>query len=114
MLTFPHFQTESSEWFCGGVWDQASLGRYPTALDLDVVTTSRPIMLYDASYHVCVVNSLAMKICGINKNTVVEGGELEHYPDDHELAGQPTGLLKEDSAIALVIKKIPRFVVFFE
>lgn len=83
------------------------MGRYPTALDLDSVDSERPILLYHSSIHICVVNTKALEIAGFNKDTKCEGGSIDLCPAGHELAGQPTGVLRE-TIIDELVKIIPR------
>ncbi len=63
--------------------------RYPTKAELDAAAPENPVLFStgpDAS-----VNSLALKLSGIDKDFVVEGkGYLEKDPD----TGEPTGILR--------------------
>ncbi len=93
-----------ASWIVGRGWDQEKLreGRYPNREDLDVAG-SRPVLLKRISGHVGVVNSPAMAIAGIDRNTSnPEGGEIQKDPSD----GEPTGVLKEQ-ALDLVQRTIP-------
>lgn len=67
--------------------------RHPTRLDLDQVSPQHPVILYHTSFHACALNSLALKIVGINRETVApQGGIIEKNPADSE----PTGVLHDN------------------
>ncbi|MBS7620349.1 amidohydrolase, partial [Candidatus Bathyarchaeota archaeon] len=89
----------------GRGWDQAKLieHRNPTRWDLDEAAPDNPVFLIRTCGHVVVVNSKALEISGIDKNTPQPiGGTI--VKDEH---GEPTGLLLEQPAFILVKKKIP-------
>jgi len=88
-----------SEWIIGHGWDQDEMkeGRYPTTSDLDQVVADKPVLLYRACNHIGVVNSKALALMQINRNTEdPEGGQI-----DRETSGKPTGILREE-ALSLV------------
>ncbi len=67
-------------------------GRHPTCRDLDVATPDHPVRLIHRSGHGCVLNSQAMRLCGIDIETEEPpGGFLDRDPS----TGEPTGLLLE-------------------
>ncbi len=77
-------------------------GRLPTAEDIDPVSPDNPVFLLEVSHHLAVVNSAAMKIAGIDKDTLdPEGGIIDRNED-----GYPTGILRE-RAKDLVADHIP-------
>lgn len=91
-------------WIIGWGWDQEKFvdGRWPNRWDLDEVTPLHPTILYRICGHVAIVNSLALKIAGINRNSEdPPGGSI-----DKNNYGEPTGILREN-AIELVKKRIP-------
>ena len=73
-------------------YDDAELDRYPTAADLDLVSTELPILIIHTSGHLSVVNSKALEILGINSNTPDPSGGVIR-----RIAGtqQPDGVLEE-------------------
>eukprot|EP00931_Biecheleriopsis_adriatica_P043927 TRINITY_DN25106_c0_g1_i1.p1 TRINITY_DN25106_c0_g1~~TRINITY_DN25106_c0_g1_i1.p1 ORF type:complete len:609 (+),score=88.46 TRINITY_DN25106_c0_g1_i1:68-1894(+) len=79
----------------GNQWDQELLGRFPTRHDLDVVPV--PVILYRRCWHICCVNSAALRACNIKGDEVVEGGAV-----DVDEAGVATGLLREAAMDALL------------
>lgn len=92
-------------WILGGRWDQERFveRRYPTRKDLDTVTKDRPACLMRVCGHVGVVNSRALQLAGITKDTVIDGGKV----DLDEATGEPNGVLREN-ALELVWKVVPR------
>ncbi|MEM4971141.1 MAG: amidohydrolase family protein [Sulfolobales archaeon] len=97
---------KEGEWILGRGWNQAFYpeGRMPTRWDLDEATTKHPVMLWHTSGHMVVVNSLALEIAGINRDTKSPpGGIIEK-----DSSGEPTGILAEKPAIEIVERKIPR------
>ncbi len=93
------------EWITGAGWDEGKLTehRYPTAADLDAVAPNNPVWLMHTTGHYGVANSIALKLAGITAST----------PDppastiDRDAHGVPTGVLKEDAAMNLIVKLIP-------
>lgn len=76
--------------------------RFPTRWDLDSVSTEHPICITRACGHICVVNSKALEILGITKDTPqVPGGSFAF--DEN---GEPNGQFFEN-AVATVYAGIP-------
>jgi predicted amidohydrolase YtcJ len=93
------------EWITGSGWDHTLWPDkvFPTKQQLDAVSPKNPVLLTHVSGHVAVANSAALKIAGITKDSPnPKGGEIEH-----DANGEPTGMLKEDSAMGLVAQNIP-------
>lgn len=89
----------TGDWLIGMGWDHLGWGHteYPTAADIDKVISDRPVVLIHAEGHYVWVNSLALKMAGIDASTPApDYGVI--IKDD---AGNPTGILIE-SAISLV------------
>jgi len=94
------------KWILGGGWDQDRMEemRYPTRWDLDKVSPNNPVYLTRVCGHACVVNSAALKAAGITKNTPnPPSGTI----DKDERTGEPTGILREASAMKMVEDIIP-------
>lgn len=91
------------EWVAGGQWQASVLAGTPiTAATLDAVSPDNPVMLFDVSGHSLWVNSMALAIAGITKDTPnPEGGIIER-----DAAGLPTGVLRE-TARNLVLRHLP-------
>jgi predicted amidohydrolase YtcJ len=94
--------TPAGEWILGQGWNQNTWGNYGTATQLDVVSQGHPAFLSDKSIHAAWVNSKALSIAGIHKQTQdPTGGAIQR--DAH---GEPTGILFEN-AVSLVESLIP-------
>ena len=96
---------KEGEWITGAGWDHTlwSDKRFPNRQQLDAVAPKNPVILTHISGHVAVANSLALKRAEIDKNTPnPPGGEIEH-----DSLGEPSGMLKEDSAMWLVRARVP-------
>ena len=73
--------------FPGGAW--------PTRQDLDEVSPANPVVIERVDGHSIWVNSLALKMAGITKDTKDPfGGEILRDPE----TGEPTGILTEAAA----------------
>lgn len=93
------------KWVRGRGWNHdyfTAEKRFPTRYDLDRISTAHPIAVTRACGHICVVNSKALEICGINRNTEqVEGGKF-----DLDQSGEPLGIFREN-ALSLIFDRMP-------
>jgi predicted amidohydrolase YtcJ len=92
-------------WIIGSGWDQTRFAekRYPIRRDLDEASPDNPVILYHQCGRVCVVNSKALELAGVTKETrSPSGGKIEKDAE----TGEPTGILRE-KATDLVWKTIP-------
>jgi predicted amidohydrolase YtcJ len=97
--------TPQGKWILGQGWDQTSFTekRYPNIQDLDEAALDHPVIIYHQSGCMCVVNSKALELAGVTKETnSPSGGTIEHDPE----TGDPTGVLREN-AMNLIWKVIP-------
>lgn len=97
---------KSDEWILGQGWNQDNfdLKEFPTRYDLDKISTQYPICLTRSCGHVIVVNSKALEVCNINKNTKqVAGGKF-----DIDLDKEPTGIFRENS-LELIYSKLKQY-----
>jgi predicted amidohydrolase YtcJ len=97
--------TRSGAWVLGYGWDQERLDerRYPTRSDLDAAVSDKPVCIYRICGHMCVVNTVALQIAGVTKETApAAGGVIDRDPE----TGEPTGVLREN-AMELVGSNIP-------
>lgn len=95
---------QAGEWVEGWGYDEGKLadGRTPVRHDLDKAVTDSPVIITRTCGHIIVVNSKALELAGITKDTPnPRGGEIDH--DEH---GEPTGILREN-AKDLVTQKMP-------
>ena len=91
------------EWLYGAGWDEGKLGGMPSAADLDKVSPDNPVFLSHTTGHYAVVNGAALKLAGITAETPnPTAGTI-----DRDASGKPTGVLREDTAMALVNHLIP-------
>jgi len=103
-------EVEPGEWIRGFGWDQSTLeecrsdpSKLPRKWDLDTVSPDHPVAFTDFSVHTLLVNSKALEIAGITKDTPdPPSGEMERDGN-----GEPTGILKEPGAQALVAAHVP-------
>ncbi|HKW35073.1 MAG TPA: amidohydrolase [Candidatus Acidoferrum sp.] len=96
---------KEGQWITGSGWDHTLWPdkRFPNRQQLDAVAPKNPVILTHISGHVAVANSVALKKAEIDKSTPnPPGGEIEH-----DGLGEPTGMLKEGAAMALVRVRIP-------
>jgi predicted amidohydrolase YtcJ len=80
-------------WIVGNGYDDSQLKEadHPKATDLDKISTTEPVVIVHQSGHLGVLNSYAMKMLGINKNTKdPAGGKYRRNAD-----GTPNGVLEE-------------------
>jgi len=92
-------------WIVGRGWIETFWNPpvFPTRSDLDKVSPNNPVILGRADGHGAVVNSAALKLAGIDRNTPNPfGGEISKDKN-----GEPNGMLL-DHAQGLVRSKIPR------
>ena len=98
------FQKEKNSTFIvGNGWDQNDwkVKKYPTKAELDVAFPDIPVVLNRVDGHAIIVNSKALKLAGITKDTKADGGQIEIAN------GEPTGILV-DNPMELVFKIIPK------
>jgi predicted amidohydrolase YtcJ len=91
-------------WITGGVWDREPFnGSPPDKALLDRYFPNRPAFLWSSDGHSAWVNSRALQLAGIDRDTPdPPGGLIDRYPDH----GEPLGILSE-SAMDLVEDIIP-------
>ncbi|GAK61385.1 putative metal-dependent hydrolase [Candidatus Vecturithrix granuli] len=81
------------EWIIGRSWNHHlwEEGREPTRHDLDDLAPENPMLMIRICGHSIWVNSLALKIAGITRDTPQPpGGKI-----DKDVSGEPTGLIRE-------------------
>ena len=96
------------EWIIAPGWDHTlwPVKKFPSRQDLDAISTEHPIFSQRVDGHVAVVNSQALKIAGITRETPdPPGGHIVRDP----ATGEPTGMLEEDAAMNLVYDRVPPF-----
>lgn len=88
--------TPTGNWIRATDYDEFRLKerRHPTRWDLDAATTNHPVRLQHRSRHVCVLNSPALALARINRDTADPPGSLI----ERDETGEPTGVLYEMNA----------------
>jgi predicted amidohydrolase YtcJ len=99
-------RTREGEWIEGRGYDDNKLveRRHITRWDLDRVAPLHPVSIRNASGHMCVVNSRALELAGITKETTAPFGGTIHI--DPEM-GEPSGLLQEQAQRLVPLNFIP-------
>ena len=86
-------ELRAGEWIMARGYDQARLAeqRHPNRHDLDAVSPDNPVIVVRACGHIAAVNSRALALAGITRDTPdPEGGTIDR--DEH---GEPTGVVRE-------------------
>lgn len=98
--------TPPGQWIRGRGYDDNKLAehRHLTRSDLDAVSPQHPVIIRNASGHMCVANSFALRQAGIVLGTQDPfGGHI-----DVDFDGEPTGLLQESAQELLGVDWLPR------
>jgi len=88
--------TPEGEWIEGRGYDDNKLAEHRpiSRWDLDAATPHHPVLIRNASGHMCVVNSRALDLAGITRDTEAPfGGAIGRDPE----SGEPSGLLQEQA-----------------
>jgi predicted amidohydrolase YtcJ len=91
-------------WILNGNWDHENWNppALPTRQLIDAVTPDNPVFINRLDGHMCLANSLALKLAGVTRETPdPPGGTIVR-----DANGEPTGVLK-DAAMNYVYKVIP-------
>ena len=90
-------------WILGGGWAMSAFpGGTPTAADLDAVVPDRPVFLPNRDHHGAWVNTRAMELAGITRETP----DPPHGRFERDADGHPTGTLHE-GAMRVVVQHAP-------
>lgn len=91
------------KWILGGAWDEQRLGgELPTRAWIDATTGETPVAVPRTDLHTYLLNSAALKLSGITRDTKdPPGGVIVR-----DASGEPTGIVK-DNAKDLVDRAIP-------
>ncbi|MFC5911142.1 amidohydrolase [Streptacidiphilus monticola] len=93
------------EWITGGGWAMEHFpGGTPRKEDLDAICPDRPVFLFNRDVHGAWVNSKALELAGITKDTPDPAdGRIERDP----ATGEPTGTLHEGAAYTVNERVVP-------
>jgi predicted amidohydrolase YtcJ len=96
---------QPGSWLLGGGWDHTLWpnNTLPSRADLDQVTAGHPAIFRRVDEHMAVANSAALAAANITTETPDPSGAKI----DHDASGNPTGILRESGAYALVNSRIP-------
>lgn len=96
-------RAKPGEWVFGSRYDHTLWGKaWPTRQDLDRVAPDNPVRLTRASGHSVWVNSMALQVSGITRDTPnPRAGEIMKDP----VTGEPTGILLESASGLLKITR---------
>lgn len=96
----------NDSWLTGHGWDESSWSgkRYPTKDDLDPVSPENPVVLTPCYGHLMVVNSRALELAKITKETPdPPGGKIDRDSGTNEA----TGILREEAMNLIDVVKPP-------
>lgn len=93
-------------WIIGGGWAMEHFpGGTPRKEDLDAVVSDRPAFLFNRDVHGAWVNSRALELAGITRDTPdPSDGRIERDP----ATGEPTGTLHEGAAYSFQERQLPQ------
>ena len=93
----------AGQWISGGGWNSENWtpNDLPAKDLIDAATPAHPVFLYHKNAKMALVNSLALKLARLDKNSKSVGGEIVR-----DAAGEPNGILK-DSAMNPVRRLVP-------
>lgn len=86
-------------WILGGGWQMAAFpGGFPLAADLDAICSDRPMAISNRDHHSTWVNTAALRLAGITRDTPDPAdGTIERDAD-----GEPTGTLHEGARMLVL------------
>ena len=93
-------------WVRGRGWNHDFFSdghRFPTRYDLDQISTDHPICLVRACGHACVVNSLALQLIHVTKDTPQPNGGAFDVDEN----GEPLGIFRENG-LDMVYQALPK------
>jgi predicted amidohydrolase YtcJ len=96
---------DPSPWIVGSNWIESKWqpAAFPSRADLDAIVSDRPVYLDRVDGHAAIVNSKALEIAGITRDTPdPPGGQILRDP----ATGEPTGMLV-DNAMDLAWRHVP-------
>ncbi len=94
-------KTQADKWIIGQGWSEKRLGHDPKIAELDAAAPNNPVVLYREASMVCVANSKALQLAGVNDQTVAPpGGSIDR------LNGKLIGVFR-DAAANLIWQAVP-------
>lgn len=89
------YRPDSGLWLIGEGWNQdyfTDEKRFPTADDLNEITTEYPLLIMRSCFHIGVLNKKAMELYGISADTASRFGACV----ETDARGIPNGVVKEE------------------
>ena len=98
-------KTSADEWIIGYGWNHNAWqpAEYGSAAQLDAISAQHPVFLHAKSLHAAWVNTKAMHLAGIDRNTPDPAGGVIL----RDFNGEPTGILLENAAF-LASDRLPQ------
>jgi predicted amidohydrolase YtcJ len=104
-------EVKPGEWIRGFGWDMGAIeeckndpNRFPVKDDIDDLSPDNPVAFIDFSGHTMLVNSKALELANVNRDTPdPDSGEMQRSSD----SGEPTGIFMELGAQSLISTHIP-------
>jgi len=96
-------EAEPGHWIIGWGWNENLWGIQPHAHHLDQIAPNNPVVLARMDMHTWWVNNRVLERAQITRETA----DPPNSVIDRDVQGNPTGILREWNAIALVEKHIP-------
>ena len=100
-------QNPNNQWYIVRGFNEVNFDdkKLPTALDLDLLKTNKPVFVIRSCAHIGIANTKAMEIAGIftNSTKAPAGGEIRI---DNQ--GKPTGIFTE-TALGLIMNHFPKY-----
>jgi predicted amidohydrolase YtcJ len=95
------------EWIEARGYDDNKLAEHRniTRWELDAVSPNHPVVIQNASGHMCIVNSRALELAGIHRDTQPPFGGAIHLDPER---GEPSGLLQEQAQELLGRSFVPQ------
>ena len=88
-----------------GSWRQEDFGvEGPNKKDLDAIVSDRPVILLERWGHGCWMNSKALEVAGVTRNTPDPVPGLAYYQRDKN--GEPTGWAKEGAGWEILFNSV--------
>jgi predicted amidohydrolase YtcJ len=89
----------SEDWLFGGGIGMSDLReqRWPTCRDLDRISTDRPLLIFSRCLHFMLLNTRALRLAGIAKETTPDDETLTYLDD-----GEPDGIMREAASTKFI------------
>lgn len=102
MMIYEHEKERDNDWIIAFGWNHEywNVKELPTKESLDRKFPDKPVVVINEELHGAWVNTKALEICGIDRDTIIPSGMGMINKDEN---GEPTGYLLETYAMKLVL-----------